>query len=80
MLRALARRVGCWGSRNPWMIAHPRRDFCLGLGVLPDSIDRNSDSFTRNSKAMDELISDLQSHISKRVSCRAFNAVAADFP
>ncbi|KAK7837271.1 methylcrotonoyl-coa carboxylase beta chain [Quercus suber] len=58
MIRALVRGAGCWGSRNPWMIAHPRRDFCLGLGVLPDSIDRNS-------KAMDELISDLQSHIAK---------------
>lgn len=68
MLRVLARRAGWWGSRNPWIIAHPRRDFCLGLGVLPDAIDRTSDSFTRNSNAMDELISDLQSHIAKVLS------------
>ncbi|KAF3965398.1 hypothetical protein CMV_010412 [Castanea mollissima] len=75
MLRVLARRAGCWGSRNPWMIAHPRRDLCLGLGVLPDSIDRTSDSFTRNSNAMDELISDLQSHIAKVLSGGGAEAV-----
>ena len=75
MLRVLARRAGCWGSLNPWMIAQPRRDFCLGLGVLPDSIDRTSDSFTRNSNAMDELISDLQSHITKVLSGGGAEAV-----
>ncbi|XP_050262802.1 methylcrotonoyl-CoA carboxylase beta chain, mitochondrial [Quercus robur] len=75
MLRVLARRASCWGSRNPWMLAQPRRDFCLGLGVLPDSIDRTSDSFTRNSKAMDELISDLQSHIAKVLSGGGAEAV-----
>lgn len=35
------------------------------LGVLPDGVDWNSEAFSRNSKAMDGLISDLQSHIHK---------------
>ncbi|KAF2294761.1 hypothetical protein GH714_016508 [Hevea brasiliensis] len=35
------------------------------MAVLPNGIDRNSEAFTRNSNAMDGLISDLQSHINK---------------
>ncbi|XP_047330292.1 methylcrotonoyl-CoA carboxylase beta chain, mitochondrial-like [Impatiens glandulifera] len=42
---------------------HSRREFCLG--ALPDGIDRTSDSFLRNSTAMELLISDLQSHVNK---------------
>ncbi|XP_015062592.1 methylcrotonoyl-CoA carboxylase beta chain, mitochondrial [Solanum pennellii] len=34
-------------------------------GILHDTLDRNSDSYTRNSKVMDELVSQLQSHILK---------------
>ncbi|CAL5333726.1 hypothetical protein CsSME_00015784 [Camellia sinensis var. sinensis] len=45
------------------LLLHTRRHFCLG--VLPDILDRTSESFSLNSKAMDALISDLQSHINK---------------
>jgi 3-methylcrotonyl-CoA carboxylase beta subunit len=38
------------------------------LGVLLDGIDRSSDSFASNSKAMESLISDLQSYITKVLS------------
>lgn len=44
-------------------IAQTSRNY--SLGVLPDGVDRNSEAFSRNSKAMDGLISDLQSHIHK---------------
>ncbi|XP_043709820.1 methylcrotonoyl-CoA carboxylase beta chain, mitochondrial isoform X2 [Telopea speciosissima] len=49
------------------------REYCLG--VLPDGIDRNSDTFLRNSKAMDELISQLHSHINKVLSGGGAEAV-----
>lgn len=39
------------------------RDF--SFGVLPDGVDRSSEAFSHNSKAMDALISHLQSHINK---------------
>ncbi|KAL3538870.1 hypothetical protein ACH5RR_002236 [Cinchona calisaya] len=39
------------------------RSFCSG--VLPDSIDRNSESFAHNSQAMEAIISQLQSNIHK---------------
>ncbi|WMV12880.1 hypothetical protein MTR67_006265 [Solanum verrucosum] len=35
------------------------------IGILHDTLDRNSDSYTRNSKVMDELVSQLHSHILK---------------
>ncbi|GFZ19579.1 3-methylcrotonyl-CoA carboxylase [Actinidia rufa] len=44
-------------------LLHTRRNF--GLGVLPDDLDRSSESFARNSETMDGLISDLHSHIHK---------------
>ncbi|KAF7144358.1 hypothetical protein RHSIM_Rhsim05G0085900 [Rhododendron simsii] len=50
---------------NP-LLLQTRRPFCLG--VLPDSLDRSSESFARNSKVMDQIISDLQSHIQKVMS------------
>ncbi|TMX03117.1 hypothetical protein EJD97_018112 [Solanum chilense] len=34
-------------------------------GILHDTLDRNSDSYTRNSKVMEELVSQLHSHILK---------------
>lgn len=34
-------------------------------GILPDTLDRSSDSYSRNSKLMDELVSNLHSHILK---------------
>ncbi|KAH7866827.1 hypothetical protein Vadar_025516 [Vaccinium darrowii] len=74
MYRVLVRRVAeatspasksiSWlqNSISPFLL-QTRRPFCLG--VLPDTLDWSSESFTRNSKAMDQLISDLQSHIQK---------------
>ncbi|KAM7482499.1 hypothetical protein LguiB_007082 [Lonicera macranthoides] len=40
-----------------------KRDF--SLGVLPNGVDCNSESLSRNSKIMEGLISQLQSHINK---------------
>ncbi|KAF3793905.1 Methylcrotonoyl-CoA carboxylase beta chain [Nymphaea thermarum] len=37
----------------------------LCVSVLPDGIDRSSESFRRNSEAMDQLLSDLQLQINK---------------
>lgn len=69
MLRILAKRAssgsasGSWRSVSAVQIVETRRDY--SLGVLPDGVDRNSEAFSRNSKAMGVLISDLQSHIQK---------------
>ncbi|PRQ23110.1 putative methylcrotonoyl-CoA carboxylase [Rosa chinensis] len=62
MLRILAKRgaLGSWRSVSAVQIT---RDY--SLGVLPDGVDRNSEAFSRNSKDMGLLISDLQSHIQK---------------
>ncbi|CAK7329887.1 unnamed protein product [Dovyalis caffra] len=67
MIRNLARKAVSFTS-NPWRSSKPiqllqKRDF--GLGVLPDGVDRNSEAFAQNSKAMEGRISQLQSHISK---------------
>lgn len=67
MLRNLARKVVSttsipWRSSKSIQLLH-KRDFCLG--VLPDGVDRNSEAFAQNSKAMEGLISQLQSHINK---------------
>ncbi|KAJ8572363.1 hypothetical protein K7X08_008874 [Anisodus acutangulus] len=35
------------------------------MGILPDTLDRSSESYSRNSKVMDELVSQLHSHIVK---------------
>nr|XP_009774083.1 PREDICTED: methylcrotonoyl-CoA carboxylase beta chain, mitochondrial isoform X1 [Nicotiana sylvestris]XP_016458523.1 PREDICTED: methylcrotonoyl-CoA carboxylase beta chain, mitochondrial-like [Nicotiana tabacum] len=35
------------------------------IGILPDTLDRSSESYSRNSKVMDELVSQLHSHIQK---------------
>ncbi|KDP42267.1 hypothetical protein JCGZ_01591 [Jatropha curcas] len=67
MLRKLARKAVSASSNqwraNPTQILQQRRHFCIS--VLPDGVDRNSDSFSRNSRAMESLITELQSHISK---------------
>lgn len=69
MIGILTRRVAAsasasWkSSLSAFQIVQTRRDY--SLGVLPDGADRNSEAFSRNSKAMDLLISDLQSHIEK---------------
>ncbi|KAB1208540.1 Methylcrotonoyl-CoA carboxylase beta chain, mitochondrial [Morella rubra] len=62
MLRILARRAA--SNSHPWTTHSIQiRQFCLG--VLPDGIDRTSDSFACNSNAMNNLLSDLQSQITK---------------
>ncbi|XP_050366970.1 methylcrotonoyl-CoA carboxylase beta chain, mitochondrial [Argentina anserina] len=64
MFRSLAKRGG--GALASWRsvtAVQIRRDY--SLGVLPDGVDRTSEAFSRNSKAMDVLITDLQSHIQK---------------
>ncbi|XP_022135841.1 methylcrotonoyl-CoA carboxylase beta chain, mitochondrial [Momordica charantia] len=73
MLRTFARRAASssssafasnsWISISPQVLLPKKREFCLG--VLPDGVDRSSDAFARNSKAMDAFISDLRSHIDK---------------
>ena len=70
MIRLLARRAtsvcsnlcenSCRGSTVQLLT---RRGFCFG--VLPDGVDRNSEVFATNSKAMEDLISELQSHVKK---------------
>ncbi|KAK3015047.1 hypothetical protein RJ639_005572 [Escallonia herrerae] len=74
MLGKLARRAATSSSDSssvPWRsslitlspLLQAKRQLCLG--ILPDGVDRNSESFPRNSKAMEDLISQLQSHINK---------------
>lgn len=45
------------------------------LGVLPDDIDRSSDAFTRNSQLMQELLTQLHSHVAKVVGGGGVEAV-----
>lgn len=69
MLRSLAKRIPSsaytrsisW-RRPPNSPAYLARHFC-STSVLPDTLDRSSDSYTRNSEAMAALISQLHSHI-----------------
>ncbi|KAK4437891.1 Methylcrotonoyl-CoA carboxylase beta chain, mitochondrial [Sesamum alatum] len=68
MLRNLARRISSSASSRsiyrrcyPNLPADPTR--CLCTSVLPDTLDRSSESFARNSEAMESLISQLHSHI-----------------
>ncbi|XP_077224047.1 3-methylcrotonyl-CoA carboxylase [Tasmannia lanceolata] len=62
MLRVLAKRAVSHLSL-PWKNPSDVRGF--SLGVLGSCIDQTSDPFVRNSKAMEDIISDLQSHINK---------------
>lgn len=59
MIGTLARRISSAASARTRL--DPTRNFCLG--VLPDTIDRDSESFASNSKVMVGLISQLHSHI-----------------
>ncbi|GFP84579.1 methylcrotonoyl-coa carboxylase beta chain mitochondrial [Phtheirospermum japonicum] len=68
MLRSLARGVSSPASsrsisrwRYPNSPVDPARSFCSS--ILPDTLDRSSESFVRNSEAMEGLISQLHSHI-----------------
>ncbi|XP_010530770.1 PREDICTED: methylcrotonoyl-CoA carboxylase beta chain, mitochondrial [Tarenaya hassleriana] len=76
MLRILGRRaVSASGEltnlhqwqrsrQDPFRVFHGlQRGFCLG--VLPDGVDRNSEAFSRNSVAMEGILSELRSHINK---------------
>ncbi|XP_062091191.1 methylcrotonoyl-CoA carboxylase beta chain, mitochondrial [Humulus lupulus] len=65
MLRILEKKV--FSSSRSWrlsgIMAVQTRD--NSFGVLPNSVDQNSEAYSRNSKAMGALLSDLQSHINK---------------
>ncbi|KAK9163343.1 hypothetical protein Syun_004245 [Stephania yunnanensis] len=69
MLRVLLRRATGSSShflnqfRNPSSVIVQRRDY--SLGVLPNGIDRSSEAFVTNSRAMEEIMSQLQSHVQK---------------
>ncbi|KAL5992840.1 hypothetical protein ACLOJK_013759 [Asimina triloba] len=69
MLRILSKRSvssAAAASNIQWKIhplIHPSREY--STGVLPDGIDRSSDAFIRNSSSMQEILSELQSHINK---------------
>ncbi|KAA8536203.1 hypothetical protein F0562_028681 [Nyssa sinensis] len=69
MNRVLVRKAAATSKSISWRnssinsLLQKRRDFCLG--VLPDSVDRSSEAFVRNSKVMDSFLSELQSHINK---------------
>ncbi|KAK6946109.1 Acetyl-CoA carboxylase [Dillenia turbinata] len=65
MIMAISSRLKS-ASSNPWLrpiSLSQRSNFCSG--VLPDGIDRSSEAFSNNSKVMQGLFSQLQSHISK---------------
>ncbi|KAJ8763526.1 hypothetical protein K2173_002409 [Erythroxylum novogranatense] len=71
MLRVVARRAvsSCSelcsksGIPSPIDQVFHRRHLCLG--VLPDGLDRSSEFFSGNSKAMECLLSELQTHVEK---------------
>ncbi|KAH9695496.1 hypothetical protein WN944_028804 [Citrus x changshan-huyou] len=60
MLGALVRRTAASVLK-----ANSIRTRALHLSVLPDTVDRNSEAFVRNSQVMQGLVSELQSHIQK---------------
>lgn len=55
--------VGKLQSTSVWETLPGRRYFCIG--VLSDTVDRQSDAYSTNSKVMETYISELQSHINK---------------
>ncbi|KAK7252034.1 hypothetical protein RIF29_35718 [Crotalaria pallida] len=68
MLGLVGRRKTSWIFSNllqTCSAASITRTRGMCLGVLPDSLDRNSQLFDANSDAMTHLISDLQSHVNK---------------
>ncbi|KAK1314183.1 hypothetical protein QJS10_CPA06g02393 [Acorus calamus] len=63
ILRFLSKRS--WKTRpSPAILLGSTRPYSPAA-VLPDGIDRTPDSFARNSLAVDQLLSDLQTHIRK---------------
>ncbi|KAH7650595.1 Methylcrotonoyl-CoA carboxylase protein [Dioscorea alata] len=73
MLRALSRRS--WSFPTSSHTHTQQRLMALAAGALPDGVDRSSDTFTRNSAAVQQLISDLQSHIRKVITGGGVEAV-----
>ncbi|KAK4378437.1 hypothetical protein RND71_000299 [Anisodus tanguticus] len=66
MLRIWTRKLAS-ESLSPWRI-YPGTLISTRnstMGILPDTLDRSSESYSRNSKVMDELVSQLHSHILK---------------
>ncbi|CAL1389507.1 unnamed protein product [Linum trigynum] len=66
MLRIVARRIASASLASKSTSFHLLR--CtrgFSFGVLPDGVDRTSESFSRNSMAMESLISQLQSNINE---------------
>ncbi|KAL3614218.1 hypothetical protein CASFOL_042292 [Castilleja foliolosa] len=73
MLRSLARGASSSAScrlvsrwRYPNSPTDQTRSFCSS--ILPDTLDRSSESFVRNSEAMEGLISQLHSHINQAMN------------
>lgn len=60
MLGALVRRTAASVLK-----ANSIQTRALRLSVLPDTVDRNSEAFVRNAQVMQQLVSELQSHIQK---------------
>ncbi|MED6197638.1 hypothetical protein PIB30_058469 [Stylosanthes scabra] len=63
MIRSVGRRKATWICSNFIGTTRP-----FSFGVLPDSVDRNSDVFAANSTAMRTLISELQCHVQRVVA------------
>ncbi|CAN1133447.1 Methylcrotonoyl-CoA carboxylase beta chain, mitochondrial [Linum perenne] len=66
MLRIAARRIASASSKSSCSSSHLlRHTRGFSFGVLPDGLDRSSEGFSRNSLAMESLISQLQSTINQ---------------
>ncbi|XP_057739255.1 methylcrotonoyl-CoA carboxylase beta chain, mitochondrial [Arachis stenosperma] len=63
MIGSVGRRKASWICSN---LFGTRRAF--SFGVLPDAVDRNSHVFAANSTSMQDLISELQSHVQRVVA------------
>ncbi|VFQ68369.1 unnamed protein product [Cuscuta campestris] len=80
MLGILSRRASISASRHSLpcrksispIIPYNRT---FGTSVLPDTLDRSSDLFTTNSKSMEDLVSQLNSHIRKAMEGGGAEAV-----
>ncbi|KAE9597270.1 hypothetical protein Lal_00007726 [Lupinus albus] len=73
MLGLIGRRKPNWFCSNLLETCSTRRGFCLG--VLSDSLDRNSEVFHVNSNTMNHLISELKSHVKKVLAGGGVEAV-----
>ncbi|KAM3291539.1 methylcrotonoyl-CoA carboxylase beta chain, mitochondrial [Capsicum chacoense] len=67
MLRIWTRKLASQCS-IPWRMMYPGTLISTrncSISILSDTLDRSSDTYSRNSKIMDELVSQLHSHILK---------------